>query len=148
MAFFSLTFIPQALNLPQLSRQGGWLLYLHTTGSFSLKGARGCVTICRVVELREARTRDQTGPRTTRLPQCCHRKQGYIFPGEKTFIINIVVHCCWARTYFRLDDPPANYDEAAYGTWPRAGLEIEEKKTHFRVPCADIGKNTMLYLEN
>ena len=61
MAFFSLTFIPQALNLPQLSRQEGWLLYLHATGSFSLKGARGCVTICRVVELREARTRDQTG---------------------------------------------------------------------------------------
>ena len=51
----------QALNLPQLRRGDGWLIYLLSTGQFSLRGARGCLTNMRVVELRNAREAGSTG---------------------------------------------------------------------------------------
>ena len=51
----------QAMNLPQLSRAQGWLIYLLSTGQFSLRGARGCLTNMRVLELRNARETGHTG---------------------------------------------------------------------------------------
>ena len=51
----------QALPLPQLRRDQGWLLYLAGTGPYSLRGSMGSVTIERVVELREAREGGRTG---------------------------------------------------------------------------------------
>ena len=51
----------QAMNLPQLSREQGWLIYLLSTGQFSLRGARGCLTNMRVLELRNAREAGHTG---------------------------------------------------------------------------------------
>ena len=51
----------QAINLPQLHRSQGWLLYLLATGPFSLHNARGAITNERVVELREARMAGLTG---------------------------------------------------------------------------------------
>ena len=52
----------QALNLPQLRRDQGHLIYLLSTGHFSLHKARGLIVNARVVELREARAAGHTGP--------------------------------------------------------------------------------------
>ena len=59
--FLSLVHLHKALNLPQLRRQEGWKIYLLSTGQFSLRGARGCLTNMRVVELRNARESGNTG---------------------------------------------------------------------------------------
>jgi len=45
----------------QLRRNQGWLLYLNSTGPFTLFKARGSSTIMREVELHQARTDDHTG---------------------------------------------------------------------------------------
>ena len=54
-------YIFQAINVPQLHRSQGWLLYLLSTGPFSLHNARGAITNERVVELRQARMAGLTG---------------------------------------------------------------------------------------
>ena len=52
----------QVLNLPQLRREQGHLIYLLSTGPFSLHKARGLITNARAIELREARLGGLTGP--------------------------------------------------------------------------------------
>ena len=51
----------QALPLPQLRREQGWLLYLANTGPFTMHSSMGTITHERVVELRRAREMGQTG---------------------------------------------------------------------------------------
>ena len=51
----------QAISLPQLTREQGWLIYVLSTGQFSMRGARGCLTNMRVLELRNAREAGHTG---------------------------------------------------------------------------------------
>ena len=51
----------QALQLPQLRREQGWLLYLANTGPFTMRSSMGTITHERVVELRRAREMGQTG---------------------------------------------------------------------------------------
>ena len=53
---------PQTIPLPQLRREDGHLLYLAAGGPFTLRCARGTITNERVVELRDARVADRTGP--------------------------------------------------------------------------------------
>ena len=53
--------ILQALTLPQLRREQGWLVYLANTGPFTLRSSMGTITHECVVELRRARERGQTG---------------------------------------------------------------------------------------
>ena len=51
----------QALLLPQLWREQGWLLYLVNTGPFTMHSSMSTITHERDVELRRARELGQTG---------------------------------------------------------------------------------------
>lgn len=55
------TSLPQALPLPQLSREEGGKLVVAATGKFTVLKGNGVNTNTRVVEIREPRQADLTG---------------------------------------------------------------------------------------